>query len=89
MLSDPSISTARSPRATAALAAFRETLEERDVSLTQDLYYQRYLGLTDAEGLTRCSTISDVRTSAPGSAPSSEGIDHGAEDRRQCHCAQG
>ncbi len=32
-------------------AAFRETLEGRDVSLTQDLYYQRYLGLTDAEGL--------------------------------------
>jgi len=32
-------------------AAFCQTLAERDVSLTQDLYYRRYLGLTDAEGL--------------------------------------
>jgi beta-phosphoglucomutase len=34
-------------------AAFCQTLAERDVSLTQDLYYRRYLGLTDAEGLER------------------------------------
>jgi HAD superfamily hydrolase (TIGR01509 family) len=34
-------------------AAFSETLVERGVSLPQALYYQRYLGLTDAEGLER------------------------------------
>jgi HAD superfamily hydrolase (TIGR01509 family) len=34
-------------------AAFAEALGERGVSLPQALYYQRYLGLTDAEGLGR------------------------------------
>jgi beta-phosphoglucomutase len=34
-------------------AAFSETLGERGVSLPQALYYQRYLGVTDTEGLER------------------------------------